>query len=260
MMRWILIACLFWSNTALAKSTGCGEKVTEQGYCESATKVVWCEQQVRHNLECKKGTICAWNEVLQAFDCVSVTEDCVLNGKQVHLNGTCFDGNTLVRWCDDGKIKSLYCPMGTLCGWNDVIQMMDCVKDGCLEAPLNGMCIHDARAVRWCDDGKILEKECAETEICAFDKAANRWVCMSQESSTEQTPDNSNVGSDVSLTPPGRDDLYNTTGTDNNDKQSSGGCVAANRSAAGPTTALFLSSMGLLWWKRRKTGQTNGAL
>lgn len=251
-MRLILIASLFWCNTALALYSECGEKATAQGYCESSNKVVWCEKQVKHSLVCEKGTLCAWNEVLKAFDCVSVSDECVFDGQQIQLTGTCHEGNSIVRWCDEGKVKSLACALGTVCGWNDSIGMMDCVKNDCLEAPLNGMCVNDNRAVRWCGDGKLLEKQCAEHERCDFDEKTNRWDCQSRESTTPPPPDtDANDGDDISFTPPGNNDLGPPEDNGGN-KTSNPGCTSVPRPISKTAVFLLIFAAIALCYRRPK--------
>jgi hypothetical protein len=244
-----LIAALLWSLPAQAKPAECGDKLTEQGHCATELRVEWCEKQSKQTLVCKPGTVCAWNDKIDAFDCVSVADECVLEGQQVSVSGECYSANSAVRWCDDGKIKSLACSAGSVCGWNDAIEMMDCIKNSCGTAAMVGHCTDDGRAIEWCENGRIITEPCDDDEICIYDKSAKAWGCAVKENGNAPV-DRSQPGSDASLTPPKND---TNSSVDSGPQKASSGCAHA---PVGNTSGLIVPAcllMLVIWRRRRET-------
>ena len=123
-MRRLVIAILvplfpLLPPSSASAATPCGDKVPEQGLCVSPMQVVWCESGEVKTLECKKGTVCAWNDQSDAFDCVP--DAC----KDVPPEGRCKSAD-VVEWCETGLPKTLKCAEGTVCG--RMGELFDCLK------------------------------------------------------------------------------------------------------------------------------------
>ncbi len=131
---WLILLVLLTATPASAKL--CGAKVTAQGYCESALRVIWCEHGEEKTLDCKLGSVCAWSDALRAFDCVDASCG------DVPVTGRCAAELMVVKWCDAGTVRSLKCAIGTSCGWSEKTGAFDCLPAG--PAPDTGNAAGDA--------------------------------------------------------------------------------------------------------------------
>lgn len=111
----------------------CGDDVPKEGVCYDPSTVTWCEDGLVRTLDCMDGQVCAWNDSLGGFDCLS--GQC---GTDLPASGHCKHPN-LVEWCEAGKVMTLPCGSGAECGWNESLGAFDCVKKGFAETQMPEM-------------------------------------------------------------------------------------------------------------------------
>lgn len=115
----------------------CDPSVPPQGRCDGARRVIWCEYGESHALECTGGAVCAWNEAIALFDCVSASCDRDVDDDgdidSIPPTGRCV-GDRVV-WCEAGQPHELECKGGTSCGWNDKLGAHDCMTDAMYAEP-----------------------------------------------------------------------------------------------------------------------------
>ncbi len=241
-MRGFVLTIILLTTPSWAAPKTCGADINKTGACHG-NQVVWCEDSEVQTLECKAGSVCAWNEELNAFDCIPVLEQCTapLGDEQdavVPLTGVCDNTNNRVLWCKNGQVKTLECSEGKSCGWNDGIKMMDCTDLGCGTISPAGVCTENT--LRWCEDGTIQEKNCKPHETCAFDEGSSLWRCLeSPEVATKEPKDTKDTAKPV-ITPPtygSRSEPPQATINDNEEPEPAG-CQASNKTK--PTAPLLL--------------------
>lgn len=196
----------------------CGPDLPTHGACDGAHRVVWCEDNEVNALDCKPGTVCAWNDAIQVFDCLAPA--C---GDDVPASGLCNpEGN--VQYCDDGKVKLLQCNEGTECGWNAGIGAFDCLK-----------------ASAWAEPEHYDQADAFEPDDTPADPGAD----------SEPTGVGSSEEGVPPIKSPGDVPSYSADAAEK--ESGDGGCAAAagGHSPLAPGTLLLLLALGLLVSCRR---------
>ncbi len=233
------------------------------GQCNGTT-AVWCENSTRYEVDCQAlGLTCGWDESNEWWSCIDADPGGGCPGG-ITWEGLCASEALLV-WCENAQVRSMLCPSGTTCAWDDEQGFFDCVATDALgEAPASNANAEAASApgARNPVDagGGDASGDAARPESALPERAGGDWAARPDpgEATTSPVP-TAPVGSRPPGAPPSEDaasapnhgDADAATSTP---RATAGGCAATRFAPGRPALLLLLVALGAARLRRRAAG------